>query len=171
MRSSQPAPDFCLPDLCGITHRLGDYLGKTVIIIFWSAECPQSARVDEEMKAYLVKRDVGVSWLTIASNRNETPEQLRQAALERGLGTVLQDASLQVADLYSALTTPHCFLVDREGILRYQGAFDDASFHQPIPSKYYLIDALEAVLNGKDPVPDQTAPYGCMIVRYPPDSC
>jgi peroxiredoxin len=166
MRSSEPAPDFCLPDLHGKIHCLSDYLGKIVILNFWSVECPQSARVDADMKAYLASCDAGVTWLTIASNRNESPGQLRQAALERGLGTVLVDSNLKVADLYAAQTTPHCFLVDREGILGYQGAFDDASFRQPTPSQYYLIAALEAVLNDRDPIPDQTAPYGCTIVRH-----
>lgn len=31
----QPAPDFTLPDETGMTHRLSDYRGHTVILMFY----------------------------------------------------------------------------------------------------------------------------------------
>ena len=106
--------------------------------------------------------------LTLAANANEPPEQLREVAKQRGLSLILRDVNQRVADLYGALTTPHLFVVDQEGILRYQGAFDDVTFRQRSPKRCYLRDAVEAVLHGSTPAPDQTPAYGCSIVRFAP---
>ena len=87
-------------------------------------------------------------------------------AAERQIPLVLRDAHQQVAELYGAQTTPHLLLVDRKGILRYQGAFDDVTFRQRRPTRSYLRQAVEAIQAGRDPDPAQTPPYGCALVRY-----
>jgi hypothetical protein len=70
-----------------------------------------------------------------------------------------------VADLYQALTTPHVFVIDRDGILRYAGAVDDVSFRQRRPTRFYLDEAVEALLDGQLPAVAETPAYGCTIVR------
>ena len=35
----EPAPDFNLPDLHGVTHRLADYRGKVLVVNFWAVWC------------------------------------------------------------------------------------------------------------------------------------
>jgi hypothetical protein len=106
-----------------------------------------------------------VTLWTIAANANETETQIRAAAAERGLPGLLRDAHQQVADLYAAQTTPHLFVIDPEGILRYQGALDDVTFRRRTPTVNYVRQAVEALLVGRQPDPDQTPPYGCTIVR------
>jgi hypothetical protein len=171
MLIKETAPDFCLPDLNGNMHCLKDYHERIVFINFWSAECPQSERVDGELAGYLESWGTQVVFLRIASSINESLEQLQLAASERGVNPVLWDAHQKTANLYAAQTTPHCFLVDGDGLLRYQGAFDDVSFRQSTASQHYFRAALEALLDGREPDPAQTQPYGCMIVRHLPDSC
>jgi len=94
---------------------------------------------------------------------------LSRVAAERDLPLVLHDARHQVADLYGAKTTPHFFVVDPQGILRYQGALDDTTFRKRTPSRFYLRQAVEAMLEGRSPDPGQTTPYGCTIVRFMPN--
>ncbi len=94
--------------------------------------------------------------------------QIEQAALERNLSPLL-DPDHRVADLYSARTTPHLFVIDPDGNLRYQGALDDVTFRKREPSRHYLREAVTAVLAGRQPDPDLTPAYGCIIVRYKPD--
>lgn len=171
MEIKKTAPDFCLPDLDGKIHCLKDYRGKVVLINFWSAECPQSARVDEAMAAKEESFASQVVFIRIAANKNESVEELKQAASGRGASMVLRDDKQEVADLYAAQTTPHCYLVDANGLLRYQGAFDDVSFRQRNATQQYAITALEAILDGHEPQPSETAPSGCTIVRQLPDSC
>jgi|LGOV01.1.fsa_nt_gb hypothetical protein len=74
----------------------------------------------------------------------------------------------ELPDLYSAVTAPHFFDIDEKGVLRYRGAPDDTSFRQREPTAHYLKDAVEALLNGRDPNPAETAGYGCAIVRHSP---
>jgi hypothetical protein len=88
-----------------------------------------------------------------------------ESAEARCLPTVLIDAEQAVANLYEALTTPHAFLVDRQGLLRYRGAVDNITFRQRQATRFFLPEAVEAVLHGRLPEISETPAYGCAIVR------
>ncbi|HLE13163.1 MAG TPA: redoxin domain-containing protein [Anaerolineales bacterium] len=165
LQTGQPAPDFSLPDITGIQHSLGEFHGRVVILNFWSAECTWAQRTDAALQQLLQAWRERVVLISVASNTNEDPGLIRQTAGDRGLPYLLVDEGSRLADLYGAQTTPHLFLIDPQGILRYQGAFDDVTFRQRTPTKDYLRQAVEAVLAGQHPDPDQTPAYGCMIVR------
>lgn len=166
--NGRPVPTFTLPDLQGDLHGLEELRGRVAVLNFWSAECPWSERADRELLAYRVRWGERVAWWNIASNVNEPVEMLAQVAAERGLPGVLLDADQQTANRYGAQTTPHLFVLDAAGILRYQGAFDDVTFRQRTPSRFYLREAVESLLAGRTPEPDQTPAYGCTVVRHNP---
>lgn len=166
INSSQLAPDFTLPDLGGEQHTLAGYRGKVVVLNFWSAECPWSQRADQRILPMLETWGEDVVLLSIASNANETREQMAQAARQRGISLVLHDSEQVVARTYGAVTTPQVFVIDPQGILRYQGAFDDASFRQPDPTKNYLHWAVEKVLAGERPEPAAIPSYGCTVIYH-----
>lgn len=165
MQINQKAPDFRLPDLQGNFHSLSDLLGRIVIINFWSAECPHSERGDRSTMACLVQWGQEVQLLSVASNRNESAAMIEEAARARRLPLVLIDADHAVADLYEAVTTPHVFVVDRAGILRYRGALDDVTFRQRKATRFFLEEAVEALLEDRMPELQETRAYGCAIVR------
>lgn len=158
-------PDFELPDLQGVHHKLSDYRGKIVIVDFWSAECPHSERTDRSLMACLVQWAADVEMLSIAANQNESLQMLEEAAKTRRLPTVLIDAKHIVADLYQAQATPHVFVLDREGILRYRGAVDNVTFRQRKATRFFLEEAVEALLDGRLPKLTEMPAYGCTIVR------
>jgi peroxiredoxin len=162
---NQPAPDFELPDLQGNLHKLSDCRGKIVIVNFWSAECPHSERTDRSTMACLVQWQEQVNMLSVASNRNESTELVKAVAKTRRIPTVLLDSQHVVADLYAAVTTPHAFVVDFQGILRYRGAVDDVTFRHRQVTRFYLEEAVEALLEGRLPELQETPAYGCTIVR------
>jgi len=166
LKLNQPVPEFTLPDLDGRIHMLSDYRGQIVIVNFWSAECPHSERFDANITTSLARWEVGVALLSVASNANEPEEMLKAVARQRGIPVVLTDADQTIAGRYGALTTPHVFVIDREGILRYRGAVDDVSFRQREPSRFYLQEAVEALLAGRTPEVTEVKPFGCTIVRY-----
>ncbi|MBN2119346.1 MAG: redoxin domain-containing protein [Anaerolineales bacterium] len=165
MQLNGPAPEFELPDLQGTLHRLSDARGKIVIVNFWSAECPHSERTDRYLVSLLEGWDGEVGMLSIAANRSESARMVAEAAETRRLPRVLLDAEQAVADLYKALTTPHVFLVDREGILRYRGAVDNITFRHREATRFFLQEAVEALLHGRLPELPETPAYGCVIVR------
>ncbi len=136
-----------------------------VVVNFWSAECPWAERADSQLKQWLGGWGKRVVLLTVASNVNETLELIAEAAHQRGLASVLLDPGCELADAWSAETTPHVFVVDESGILRYQGALDDVTFRQREPKRHYVKDAVDALLAGRLPEVDSTPAYGCTIVR------
>ena len=165
MQLNESAPDFELPDLQGIPYTLSDFRGKIVIVNFWSAECPHSERTDRYLLPLLENWDGEVVLLPIASNRNESVQMVAQAAEARGVPQVLIDSEHIVADLYGALTTPHVFVLDREGILRYRGAVDDITFRHREATQFFLQDAVQALLDRQLPPLREAPAYGCTIVR------
>ena len=162
---NQPAPDFELPAPQGNLHRLRNYRGRLVIVNFWSAECPHSERTDQLMLDSLANWGEEVVILPIASNRSEAAQMVEEVAKTRRIPTVLLDRENIVADLYEAVSTPHVFVVDREGLLRYRGAVDDVRFRQPKGTRFYLEEVIETLLDGRKPVLEETLAYGCAIVR------
>ncbi len=166
VRINEAASDFVLPDLNGDLVKLSDLRGKIVIVNFWSCECPHSERTDRQIMSMFVQWQANdVVLLSVASNHIETLEAITRAARDRRLPLVLLDSDHRVADLYEAMTTPHVFVVDREGVLRYRGAVDNVSFRQRRPTRYHLDEAVEALLAGHFPPGQETPAYGCTIIR------
>jgi len=165
MQLNEPAPGFELPDLQGTPYKLSDGRGKIVVVNFWSAECPHSERADFHLRGLLEKWNWEVVMLPIAANRNESVQMVAEASSARRIPQILIDREHAVADLYEAVTTPHVFVVDRDGILRYRGAVDDVTFRHRQATRFYLKEAVEALLNEGLPVLSETPAYGCAIVR------
>jgi peroxiredoxin len=165
MEINQPAPDFELPDLHGVLHRLSEYRGGIVVINFWSVDCAYSVRTDTLILGWRERWGNDVVLLSIAMNQNESARSVEEAARARGLRRVLLDAGLIVTDLYGVEVTPHVFVLDREGILRYRGAVDDVTFRKREAARFYLNEAVDALLAGRLPELPETPAYGCALVR------
>jgi peroxiredoxin len=163
--TGKPAPLFQLPDLEGRPHSLKEKHGRIVVLTFWSAECDWCERVDHELLTYLDAWNEQVSVWWIASNANESRHMIEQVAAERNLPIVLIDHHQKVADLYGAQTTPHIFVIDRMGQLVYQGAWDDITFRQRVPTQVYVPQVIAALLEKQGLPYTETQPYGCVLVR------
>lgn len=167
VRINDTAPDFELPDLNGGIHKLSDYRGQVVILNFWSAECPHVERTDALIERWCEQKwGRYVSLLRVASNASEPAAALKEAAARKHIPLLLLDRQSVVAGLYEAQTTPHVFVINDTGRLRYRGAVDDTSFARRDPTRFYLEEAVDAVLSGKAPAVGDTQPYGCAIIRH-----
>ncbi len=167
LKTGEIVPDFLLRDLDGHPHTLSHYRGQIVVVNFWSAECPWSKRADEEIADLRETWESRVVWMYIAPNANETLEEIGREANNRKLPLVLHDHDRLVAAAFGAETTPHIYVIDVDGRLRYQGAFDDVTFRKKTASTNYLREAVNALLAGKSPPVGEAQPYGCTIVHYP----
>lgn len=161
-------PDFTLNDLDGKPVSLSGLKGSVVMIHFWSAQCPFVIRYESRLGAITADyADKGVKVLGIDSNVTETPEQMKGVAAERKLNyPVLVDPGHIVADKFGAITTPHVFIIDKEGKLAYEGAVDDQGYSENnTPKTNYARAALDAVLAGTPVAEAKTKTVGCTVKR------
>ncbi len=110
-----------------------------------------------------------VVFLAINSNKTESADDL--AGYHDKVSMVypiLKDKGNTVADQYAAQTTPHMYIIDAEGVLRYMGGIEEAP-RSPAgigqSEKQYFADALTAVIAGNEPDPTTSEPKGCSIKR------
>lgn len=168
MQIGSSLPLISLPDIYGNKWDSTSTTGKIFIINFWSAECPWSKTVDEQLLPHLNAWEDQLSYAAVAANTHEPLELLQTTAQARHIPRVLLDENQAFADQLGALSTPHFFVFNGEGNLRYQGGFDDTSFRKREASRFYLVEAVNALLAGGKPAVQEAPPFGCTIVRFSP---
>jgi peroxiredoxin len=165
------APDFELSDTDGIPRSPdGD---PVTVVVFTCNHCPYAlAWHDRIAQAARDYADRGVRFLAINSNDSERYPRDSYEAMQRRVATeewplpYLHDATQNVARAYGAKTTPDVFVLDSDRRLRYRGAPDSDS-NDPSQGAAWLRQALNAVLDGRDPSPAETQPVGCSIKWKP----
>lgn len=172
----KPAPDFTLPGSDGANHQLSSHKGKVVVLEWTNPECPfvkKFYNVGAMQKFQKKAVDNGVVWYRINSNApgkqgSQTAENLAayDKAQKVAATASLADLDSKVARLYDAKTTPHLYIINKEGVLVYNGAIDD----KPTPdsgaikeANNYVKNALKEVMKGKPVTTSTSKPYGCGI--------
>ena len=177
-KTEEQAPDFNLLNSYGETVKLSEFKGQTVILEWTNHGCPFVAKhyKTKNMQNTQVKaKKANVVWLSIISSAPGTQgfvsdreanelTKLRSAVPSH----VLLDSKGLVGKSYGAKTTPHMYLIDKFGILKYQGAIDDAGgrgfmFKDLSEAKNYILSALDELKKGKKITDSATKPYGCSV--------
>ena len=168
----EAAPAFTLKDLAGKEHSLKDFKGKIVVLEWFCPGCPWSGRTSprsvhstgqvKDLMANMKKVDGEVVYLLVDSTANMPKEKLISTDKEFKSKSdlkapILVDYDGKVGKAYGAKTTPHMFVIDKEGVLRYQGAFSDKG------DKNYVLDAVVAISKGEEPSPATTQAWGCGV--------
>jgi len=167
---NQPAPDFALAVIGGGRLSLMDLRGHLVVLHFWSAECQWSRRADV-MIAYrqLTWDRKGVRVVGVATNPSEPENEIRhEMATRRVRYPVLMDYGQDVVNRYGVQSTPHFFVLDVRGVVRYAGGLDDANSQQRTPRRIFLDRAVTALLDNRVPDPTVTAVHGTPIFHPAP---
>ncbi len=161
------APEFRLPDTTGKMHSLSDYSGRIVIIAFWSFKCPVSQIYDERLREIQSKYGVrGVDILAVDSNSNESKAEIqRNAANLRLTYPVLVDEDGELADHLQASITPSYYVIDSQGVVRYQGALDNGKKPGDGARVPYLAQALDDLLSNRSIATPESTLSGCAIRR------
>ena len=172
----QEAPDFTLNDSKGQPRKLSEFRGKFVVLEWLNHDCPfvkkhyGSGNMQKLQKEYPSK---GVVWLSIISSApgrqgHRTGPQADADTKDKNASptAVLLDPAGEVGQKYEAKTTPHMFVLDKEGKVVYAGAIDSINSTNPADvakAENHVRQALDAALAGK-PVPTpKTKPYGCSV--------
>ena len=168
------APPFSLPGVDGRTHSLDDYADARALVLVQSCNhCPYVQAWEGRLKAIQGHyADRGVRIVAIGSNDAERhPEdsfdEMRLRAEREGFNfDYVYDADQSLASALGAERTPEVFLFDSDRRLVYHGAIDDSRDESAV-SVHYLRDALDGVLEGRDPPLVETPAVGCTVKWLP----
>ena len=170
------APDFETTDAAGNPFKLSDHKGSIVVLEWTNHECPfvvkhygsgNMQKLQEETTAK------GVKWISINSSAegrqgNTSAEEALKIVEEQGSkpSVKILDPSGTIGKLYDAKTTPHMFVIDKDGTLAYAGAIDsDSGFSSKgiEGAENYVMAALDDLNAGNAVRTPSTKPYGCSV--------
>jgi thiol-disulfide isomerase/thioredoxin len=164
------APAFSLANAVdGKTYAFKPGDGKISVVFFTCNQCPYAKafepRLIEIAKQYQAK---GVVFYAIDPNdeakfSDETLANMKDRAVSKGYPyPYLKDGNSSIARAYGARVTPHIYVVDQTGVLRYRGYVDDSARPEE-RTKSGLTDALDALLANKPVTETATRAFGCSI--------
>ena len=126
------APDFRLPDMDGTDHALSDFRGQVVMLNFWATWCPPCRREMPSMQRLYQKfSDSGL--VVVAVNQWEDPDLVFEFTGRLSLEPtfpILFDRESRTAEQFQVKGLPTTFLIDREGMIRFQ-AIGGREFDHP----------------------------------------
>lgn len=170
------APGFTLPDTRGGTHTLEQYRGGWVVLEWLNYDCPyvgkhyRSGNIPRQQERWTGE---GVAWLAVVSSAPGTqgyfaPDEMNARSEREGsrATAVLLDPSGSVGRAYGARTTPHMYIIDPAGTLRYMGGIDDVPTArvEDLERATQLVDrGLEELFAGGEPSVTTSRPYGCSV--------
>ena len=166
----EQAPAFSLPTTDLGEASLDDAAdAPAVVVAFWCNHCPY-VRAWEERFNDIAREysDRGVVTVAIGANDavshpgDSFENMVARASEQRYVFSYARDESQEVARAYGAERTPEVFVLDAERRVAYHGAIDDDA-DPDRAAEAYLRDALDAVLDGREPARAETAPVGCTI--------
>ena len=154
-------PDFTVVDLAGKTLRFSDLQKKSktgvVSLTFWCTICSSCRAMEARLeKLHEANRDNASIYALDANAGGETPAQIVAFNKQKNLTfPVVLDAKGAVANLFGVGATTTTLIIDKEGVLRYRGRFDD-----PKAKASYAEEAVKSLVAGDPVAIKQTAPVG-----------
>ena len=172
----QPAPAFTAVDSKGQQHKLADLKGKVVVLEWTNNECPYVKKhygASNMQNLQKQAKGAGVVWLSVVSSApgeqgHVTGAKADELTASRNAqpSAVLLDPQGEIGRAYDARTTPHMYVIDAKGILRYAGGIDSIASTRPADIEKadpWFKTALESVLKGENVAQATTRPYGCAV--------
>jgi peroxiredoxin len=172
----KPAPDFNCNDSNGNEHTLSSYEGKIVVLEWLNHECPfvkkhyGSGNMQKMQRIYTGKDVIWLSVISSAPGKQGfcTPDKANDLTRSKNAHptAVLLDPLGTVGKKYGAKTTPHMFIINKEGTLVYNGGIDNKRSTDPNDidkATNYVAKALNELLAGEDVSTKTSVPYGCSV--------
>ncbi|MBX3353078.1 MAG: thioredoxin family protein [Phycisphaeraceae bacterium] len=168
----EKAPNFTLTDTDGTQHSLSDFAGKVVVLEWFNPGCPFVVKHHEKNKTMAdLAAEFGakdVVWVAINSGapgkQGHGLELNKKFKKDWGINyPILLDEPGEVGKMYGARTTPQMYIIDKDGVLRYNGAIDNDPSAGTLGTVNYVRQALNEVLAGETVTTPETRPYGCSV--------
>ncbi len=180
LATGSKAPDFSLPGVDGKTYSLDDFRKSPVLVVIFSCNhCPTAQAYEDRIISFSKEyKPKGVDVVMISPNSvdalnyselgysdmGDSFDDMKQRASDKGFPfPYLYDGDNQkVALAYGPVATPHCFVFDKERILRYNGRVDGSE--KPGTGKGEdLRNAVDALLAGRPVSNPVTKVFGCSV--------
>lgn len=168
----EAAPAFELTDTDGKTVKLEDFKDKIVVLEWFNPECPVIVKHHKTQTTFndLHKEFDGKGVVFLAINSSASGLQGHGKELNAKMKKefalpypVLLDESGKVGKAYGAKTTPHVFIIGKDGKLAYNGAIDNQKASNAKDYKNYAKQALDQLVKGETVTEPETKPYGCGV--------
>ena len=168
------ATDFKLQNVDDQYVSLSDYPdAKGFIVIFTCNHCPYAVAYEDRINELDAKyKELGFPVIAINPNDPEVNaddsfDKMKIRAEEKAFTfPYLFDDGQEIYPQYGATKTPHVYLLNKEEndlIVRYIGAIDNNYSDADDVSEYYVADAVDALIAGKDVPVETTVAIGCSI--------
>jgi hypothetical protein len=178
--TSMPSPDLELTDV--VTQgkmAIKDYKKeKGLVVVFSCNTCPFVVgtpdfpgweRQYNDLFDKASKMNIG--FVLVNSNegkraKDDSSEEMKKHADEKGYNMpYLLDVNSAFANSLEAKTTPHVYLFNEDLKLVYSGSIDNIWDNKRTEDIPYLVNAMNALSQGKKIKPAATPPKGCSIKR------
>lgn len=168
------ATDFSLKNIDGKKVSLADYKqAKGFIVVFTCNHCPYAVAYEDRIIA-LDKKYKPLGYPVIAINPNDPAAQpqdsyaaMQVRAKEKSFSfPYLLDDGQTIYPQYGAEKTPHVFVLKKTGnkhLVKYIGAIDNNYRNAAQATEHYVVDAVDALVAGKEPTVTKTVAIGCSI--------
>ena len=119
----QQAPALTLPSLDGRTVDLGEYIGKTPVVLhFFATWCSHCRAQMPSLMTAVERYSNSVKFIGIAVSASQSPEQARgYAETHRMTHEILYDAQGDAVDAYRVPTTSYLVVIDARGRIAFTG--------------------------------------------------
>ncbi|MCK5174361.1 MAG: TlpA family protein disulfide reductase [Planctomycetes bacterium] len=113
----KPPQDFSFTDITGAEHKLSDYKGKNVMVIFWATWCPPCNM--EIPHLIELRNSIGKDELAMIAISDENPELVKDFASRKGLNyTIVGGRTPLPPPFVYSRALPTSFFVDKMGNIK-----------------------------------------------------
>ncbi|MBS0263292.1 MAG: redoxin family protein [Planctomycetes bacterium] len=162
-------PNLNFKDIRFVSRSLAD-LGtpRAYVLVFTNTTCPVAQKYWPKLKRLEADwRSKGVLFVAINSAADDSIAEVAEQALEFGVEfPFVKDLDGSCAKAVGIRRTPEVAVLDADKRLRYRGRIDDQyriGGARPAVQHEDLRDALEAVLEGREPADTVTPVEGCLL--------
>ena len=166
--SKMPGSDYILKNINGKESELSTYKKENGLLVIFSCNtCPWVIRWQgryNPISELCSKNNIG--FVAVNSNASQHDgvdsfDSMKEHAKKyEYIFPYVLDSGSRLAKAFGAMVTPHVYLFDKNGDLRYRGAIDDGPKRVKLN---YLVDAINSVSKGKSVRTKTTKSLGCSI--------
>ncbi len=144
---------------------------KALVFFFMEPQCPVCQNYVPSIKRMGVRfQESGVAWAAIDTTYGITADEIASHAKDLGLSIpLLQDKGLALTQKLGVDRIPCVLVADAGGKIRYRGRIDDQfspGIMRKSPSTKELVDALDAVIEGREVETSWTKTAGCLVTHH-----